>query len=460
MAFHSLSFLFVFLPLAWLLQVSSRRSARLPLGLGLGLVFLAWAGLAPLAWTAACLVWVTAFSWLIRRLRRPLPRRLLTGLAVSGLIAALVAAKYLYPGLMTAGLSFLVFFAISALIDLLHRPELFSLSGLWAYLTFFPKFMTGPLLPYQRFAEQLEAADYDWDRAQRGFGRLTLGLFKKLWIADPLGRSADAVFAAGSVSGAAEHWLGLLAFALHIFIDFSAYTDMAIGLGRIFGFELGENFNFPYLARSLHDFWRRWHISLGLWFRTYLFLPLAYALERRLYRMQLPHWLRSDRLAAGLSMWLTMVVCGAWHGQSLNFWLWGLYWGSLMAFESPRRRKRGRWAWLRTQALILLGWILFRTDNPAHFVEFLRGLWPRTLSTAADTQLPLLVDGRFVWAVVAALALAFPVFPALSSRWKRNRPGWHRLLVRCEPLVWLAAWLLVLAALSGASHRPFIYQQF
>ena len=460
LAFHSLSFLFLFLPAAWLLHGSLRRQARLPLGIALGLVFLAWTGLLPLQWVVLVAAWVTLWAWTLRRVKAPMPRRLVLGTAVAGLISALVAAKYLMPGLMAVGLSFLIFFAVSALVDIHRRPDSFAFSSVWAYLSFFPKFLTGPLLPYRSFKEQSRPDTYDWSLVRPGFGRLTLGLFKKLWIADPLGKAADRIFDPAVVCGAGVRWLGLLAFALQIYMDFSAYTDMAVGLGRLFGIQLGENFNFPYLARSLRDFWRRWHISLGLWFRDYLFLPLAYALERRFQRIRLPLGMRSDRLAAGFSLWLTMVLCGAWHGQGVNFWLWGLYFGTLMQFESPRRRRRGLWCLLRTQSLILLGWILFRTATPKQFLDFLLGLWPQKMSGLQDFSLPLLMDGRLLWAFSAALLFGFPFFPRLWKRWKAGAPLWTSLLVKLQPLVWLPAWLLILTALSGASHRPFIYLKF
>ncbi len=460
MAFNSISFLFVFLPAAWLLTVSMRRDARLVLGIAFGLVFVVWAGSATLCWTLATMVWTALLASAISRVRALFLRRLLLISAVFGLVMALAIAKYLRPELMAVGLSFLVFFAISVLMDIQRNPQLFSLSGLLAYLGFFPKFLTGPLIPFHRFVEQIQPREYDWPLARLGFGRLTLGLFKKLWIADPLGKAADQVFAAGAVSGPAEHWLGLLAFALQIFIDFSAYTDMAIGLGRIFGVELGENFNYPYMARSLRDFWRRWHISLGLWFRDYLFLPLAYGLERRLFGLKLPLGLRSDRLAAGVALWLTMVLCGAWHGQSLNFWIWGFYFGTLMQFESARRVKRGLWALLRTQGLVLLGWVLFRTATPAQSVDFLLGLWPFAALDPFDIRIGMLADGRFIWAAAAGLFFVFPVFAQIWGYFKKRKPGLVRLAERSEIVIWLAAWLLILTALSGASHRPFIYLRF
>jgi len=459
-AFNSLSFLLIFLPVAWLLTVSLRRDVRPVLAIALGICFLAWAGPLPLYWTLAILVWVSLFSSVIVYVKSFFLRRFLLGLAVSGLIMALVLAKYFLTGLMTVGLSFLIFFAVSAVVDISRHPDHLCLSHTWTYLTFFPKFLTGPLIPYHRFAAQLKPAVYDWQMAHQGFRRLTAGLFKKLWIADPLGKVADQVFALGTVSGVAEHWLGLFAFSLQIFIDFSAYTDMAIGVARIFGIELGENFNYPYVARSLRDFWRRWHISLGHWFRDYLFLPLGYALERRLYRLKLPWHLRSDRLAAGFVMWLTMLFCGAWHGQGLNFWLWGLFYGTLMQFESARRKKRGPLALLRTQAAVLLGWILFRTDTPAHFVDFLLGLWPGTSGQSLDVSFALLADGRFIWAFSAAMLLAFPLPHRVMDRFLNKIAVDSPWVGVGEWMLWLVSWLLILMALSGASHRPFIYLKF
>src|SRR3954471_11899449 len=268
------------------------------------------------------------------------------------------------------GVSFVVFEKITYLVDTyrgVSRPAA-SFSDYCLFVLFFPKLLAGPILKYHEMKDQIASppAVQGSDFAA-GFLRFARGLGRKLLIADPLGSFANQVFAAdpaGLSTGYA--WLGLASFTLQIYFDFSGYSDMAIGLARMMGIRLRENFNSPYISQSLTEFWRRWHISLITWIRDYLYIPLG-----------------GDRRGNGrtyINLWICFLASGLWHGASWNFVLWGAYNGLFLTLDrlflrAALARCGKAIATAVTLFIVMIGWAIFRSDTPAHLVQFLKALF-------------------------------------------------------------------------------------
>jgi len=274
------------------------------------------------------------------------------------------------------GISFYSFQTMSYTIDVFRgeaKPQKSPLD-LGAYVALFPQLIAGPIVRYSTVAEQLEERRETLDRFSAGFCRFIIGLGKKVLIANQVGyvytQLSTASLSGGSLSVLGA-WLGIIAFALQIYFDFSGYSDMAIGLGRMFGFEFLENFNYPYVAKSITDFWRRWHISLSSWFRDYVYIPLGGNRVGRFkqYRNLLVVWL----------------LTGIWHGANWNYVLWGLYYAVLLMME---KAFLGRWiqklpAILQhtyTLLLVLIGWVIFAIEDLGLMLKWLQtmfagGVW-------------------------------------------------------------------------------------
>ena len=337
MVFSSLNFLFLFLPLVMLLQWAAPEPLKNPLLLAASLFFYAW---GEPVYIVLMLISV-AYNYLAGRQiggrRDPHRRRvaLIGALAVNlGMLGffkyygflvdtlnglfGLHLANHALP--LPIGISFYTFQALSYVIDVYRgkaKPQA-NLVSFAVYITMFPQLVAGPIVKYTDIERQL--TDRRTSLAQCGVGleRVVLGLAKKVLLANNLGMLYDAVCAAGARS-VLTAWLGATAYTLQIYFDFSGYSDMAIGMGRMLGFSFDENFDHPYLARSVTEFWRRWHISLSSWFRDYVYIPLGGNRVRPARHI--------------LNLLVVWMLTGLWHGASWNFVLWGLYYGALLVLE-------------------------------------------------------------------------------------------------------------------------------
>jgi alginate O-acetyltransferase complex protein AlgI len=352
------------------------------------------------------------------------------------------------------GVSFVVFEKITYLIDTYRGTSTPAPSFLeyCLFVFFFPKLLAGPILKYHEMQRQIAApAEVVWSDFWSGFLRLATGMAKKLLIADPLGTYSDRIFAtdpAGLTVGSA--WLGLACFSMQIYFDFSGYSDMAIGLARMLGFQLRENFDMPFASRSLTEFWQRWHISLSTWIRDYLYVPLG----RYLHRGQ-----RRGEWRVHVNLWICFVACGLWHGAAWTFVLWGAYQALFLSLDRlflVRALERcGTFvATAMTVLIIMVGLAIFRSPSLDYFAGFAFALvdWSRV---GWPTGVPAQVA---VVAVIGALLCLLPATPAY---------GWLlRLAKRAPPLYRVAeAALVVLYVLAasrafGVAFKPFIYFRF
>ncbi len=273
------------------------------------------------------------------------------------------------PGLIL-GLSYLTFSSLSYLLDVYHRayaPEK-NLLRFSAYLVMFPKLVQGPIALYKQLAPQLTPSRPSLDDVAWGIRRFVIGLAKKVLIADSLALAANRIFSVDlNRLGADLAWFGLVAYTLVIYFDFAGYTDMAVGIGRLLGFRLPENFNDPYASRSITDFWRRWHMSLTAWFRTYVFIPLEFKRRRAKYLRQ------------PINIVIVFLLTGLWHGASWNFLIWGGYFGVILAleasgFEKTIKRTPGFIQHTYAILLVMIGWVFFRFTDLQNWGPFFRAL--------------------------------------------------------------------------------------
>jgi alginate O-acetyltransferase complex protein AlgI len=362
------------------------------------------------------------------------------------------------------GISFFTFQALSYVIDVYRgtvpaqrNPFHFGL-----YVSLFPQLIAGPIVRYADVAGQILERTVTREGFARGVQRFIIGLGKKMLIANTLASSADRVFAlpAGELTLAAA-WLGVVCYALQIYFDFSGYSDMAIGLGRMFGFDFLENFHYPYVARSVTEFWRRWHLSLSTWFRDYVYHPLGGN--------------RQGRARTYANLLIVFFLCGLWHGASWTFIVWGLFHGAFLVLERLGLSRALERAWLPvrhayTLLVVLVGWVFFRADSLAQamlFLEAMVGLGAAGLSSMATLEYATL---ETVLVMMVAIPAATPLLPALQDRAnalledcrQRSWPVWPiEIAYHGAGTLGLAAlFLLSACTLAAGTYNPFIYFRF
>ncbi len=368
--------------------------------------------------------------------------------------------------LLPIGISFFTFQSMSYVIDVYRGDAAMQKNplDLALYVALFPQLIAGPIVRYQTVAEQISHRRETWQGVSTGTCRFLVGLFKKVLISNQMGLVADRAFAmneAGTLS-AAFAWLGALSYALQIYYDFSGYSDMAIGLGKIFGFAFEENFNYPYISASVTEFWRRWHISLGTWFRDYVYIPLGGSRVKTKARLV-------------LNLAVVWIATGVWHGAAWNFLFWGVWFFVLLTVEKlcfakqlqandtlPFYKKLpGR---LYTAVAVLFGWVLFRAETLPLVVSYFSAMFGGNVSAAGDTTALLFLSQKAVF-YLAALVFAVPVVPYLSRklddlRKNRKTAPLAMLCDLCYPPVMLALFLVTTSYLLKNDYNPFIYFNF
>ncbi|MFZ5426586.1 MAG: MBOAT family O-acyltransferase [Thermodesulfobacteriota bacterium] len=349
------------------------------------------------------------------------------------------------PSAMPLGVSFFTFSAIAYLVDIARGkqdaeadPIRFGL-----FLCFFPKVIAGPIVRYPDMAAGTPGRP-SLDDVREGLARMGVGLAKKVLVAGTMAPMADAAFGlpAGQLDMGTA-WLGLLAYSLQLYFDFSGYTDMAVGLGRMFGYRLPENFDYPYASQSVREFWRRWHITLSSWFRDYLYIPLGGGRVAP-WRVQ-------------LNLLAVFVLCGLWHGASWSFVVWGLWHGLFLAME---RTRAGTWldglprAARHVYALlaVCLGWVFFRASDLTHAVSYLQALAGFDFNGFSYTWM-VRVNREFLAMAALGMLASAPLLPWLSARLGPASALAGRLL----PPALLA---LAVMQMAAGTHSPFIYAQF
>ena len=349
------------------------------------------------------------------------------------------------------GISFYTFQSISYLADVYRgeAPAQRRYADLLLYISMFPQLIAGPIVRYGTVANQITRRTSSVDDIAEGGYRFLIGLGKKVIIANQLSELTDQLLGGSivqlSTSGA---WIGLVAFTLQIYFDFSGYSDMAIGLGRCLGFRFPENFRHPYCCTSITDFWRRWHISLGSFFRDYVYIPLG-----------------GNRRHQPLNIFIVWFLTGLWHGASWNFVIWGLYFGFIVMAEKYtllRLRLPSPLLHVYSMAIVTVGWGIFYFDDFPSMRLFFTALFGGA-ATLSDFVAESALSDHF-WLMVAAVALTMPLRSALSrllSRLTLHRPRLHSAIATaCRISLSLALLTLSVALLVGATNNAFIYTRF
>ncbi len=359
------------------------------------------------------------------------------------------------------GLSYLAFQFISYLVDVYKGVCVSEKSFLrfCLYIFFFPKILSGPITLYRSISDRFSNLSVTVEDVANGMRRFTLGMGKKVLIADHLAKLVDAAFGLESPNFEPQiAWLVLIGFALQLFFDFSGYIDMALGIGQALGVRLPENFDYPYLSRSIGEFWRRWHITLSNWFREYVFFPL----ERR----------RLPIFGQQINIMIVFLLTGLWHGLTLPYVFWGLTHGIAIVLESTFF---GRWlkkTWQPIQhayalSVILLGWVFFRSNSLEFAWLFLRRLFGDlsmiTVLPFVETRPLPFIEPTFLLALIAGLIFAFPVLPLLEG-FRKKMITRHPVLeipiqVFSDMLTFTVLWFSI-AALTSGGFLPGIYDRF
>jgi len=379
----------------------------------------------------------------------------------SALLPLRITPLDLKPVHLPLGISFFTFHALSYVIDISRgqvragKPLDFAV-----YMTFFPHAIAGPIVRYGDIAEQIRRRVITTAGFAEGIRRFILGLAKKVLVANTVAMTADAIFTLpqGELT-AGLAWLGLVCYTLQIYFDFSGYSDMAIGLAKLFGITFLENFDYPYAARSVTEFWRRWHISLSTWFRDYLYIPLGGN--------------RSGAARTCFNLVTVFFLCGLWHGASWTFAAWGLYHGAFLIIERTRIGRVVELLWspgkhLYTLLVVSLGWVLFRADSLSHSLAFVSAMVGLGHASGLVHHTGLYLDNQLALALLAGVIGSAPVLPWLIQIRGEKLDlvtGRFGIVLRnglaLAELTSLSLLLLTSAMLLAAgTYNPFIYFRF
>ena len=462
MLFSSIPFAFYFLPAVLALYFAVPFRFKNAVLLVFSLVFYAWGEPGYLLLMAVSILLGWLFGLLIGKYRGTARARLFLVLSVAVSLGLLGWFKYADFAVNTLnalglrlplphvalpiGISFYTFQILSYTIDVYRGDALpqRSLVDFGAYVSMFPQLIAGPIVRYSDVARQLKHRTHSLEKASLGVRRLLIGLGKKVLIANQLGQ-LTVLFRESRQPSVLYVWIYAAAFALQIYFDFSGYSDMAIGLGKIFGFDLLENFNYPFISRSISEFWRRWHMSLGGWFRDYLYIPLGGN------RVSRPRW--------ALNLLVVWSLTGLWHGAAWNFVLWGLLFALLLALEKLwlgrlMEKLPGWLVRIPVLAVLLVSFVLFNADSLSQALSDTAGMFGLggLPLTSADTLYHLRSYGPL-------LLLAMVGATPLPRNAVRRLEG-SRVLPWLEPVALCALLLAVTAFLVGGSFNPFLYFRF
>ena len=343
--------------------------------------------------------------------------------------------------IMPIGISFYTFQALSYVIDCYRNPKLIQKNPLFVflYVIMFPQLIAGPIVRYEDVANQIVSREHSIEKFSYGINRFIQGLAKKVLLANVFALMADEIFAkSASSTNSSLLWFGAIAYTLQIYYDFSGYSDMAIGLGKFFGFDFLENFNYPYISKSVTEFWRRWHISLSTWFRDYVYIPLGG--NRKGYGRQI------------LNIFIVWLLTGFWHGAAWNFVMWGLYFAVILIFEKifllDYLNKSKIIGHLYALILIIIGWIIFRSESLEQIFNYIKVMF--SFNGGIDKQL-VYYFYQYKFNIILGLIFIFPVFKKV----KKNATT--EIL---HTVILAILFGLVVMSLAQNSYNPFIYFRF
>lgn len=343
------------------------------------------------------------------------------------------------------GISFFTFQAMSYVIDVYRRNGEVQKNpcNVALYISFFPQLIAGPIVRYQTIAEQIKNRNENFDSFSNGAYRFIIGFVKKVLIANNVAIIADGIFD-GEVGSVSSAWLGALAYTLQILFDFSGYSEMAIGLGKMFGFEFLENFDYPYISKSVSEFWRRWHISLGTWFRDYVYFPLGGSRVNKKSRLV-------------FNLFVVWTLTGIWHGANWTFLVWGLFYFVILTLEKLTEfpQKLGFFSHVYTMLLVIIGWVIFRAKDIASAWLYLKNMFGfGSLPLYDDTTAFYLSNYKFF--LILGLICCFPIIRTLKKRMNKEKP----LFTIVFGIILIVLFLISVTYTIKGTYNPFIYFNF
>ena len=468
MTFSSLVFLFIFFPIVFSLYALFKNKTARNIILALAsIIFYAFGEPVAVIIMLISIVFNYLFGIFASKDKHD---RLAVFMAVVLNIGLLVVYKYLgfftevingITGLslkvislrLPIGISFFTFQGLSYVIDVYRdkknvQKNLFSVL---LYISFFPQLIAGPIVRYKDIAKQINEREFSIDRITRGIKRFIFGLGKKAILANQMGYVADLVFSYSAQDlGMGVSWLGAICYALQIFFDFSGYSDMAIGLGCIFGFDFKENFNYPYIASSIQDFWRRWHISLSTWFKEYVYIPLGGN--------------RKGKFRTTLNKLIVFFLTGLWHGANFTFIVWGMIHGLCQLLETyqiiPTEKK-----WFKkighiyTLLVVVITFVLFRADTLSQGFGIIKNMFSGAtgISTINSTILSC-VNPLFVICFIFSIIVATPVFSKIRDI--VSKKNYYKVYNRLTYAGSVILFIVCILLLVSSKYNPFIYFRF
>ncbi len=466
MLFSSMTFVFLFLPIVCLIYLLAKKELHNAILLAASILFYAWGEPRYLAIMILTILanYVGAIALdKHKKYKKPI---LLATIAVN--LSFLLYFKYFnffidninsifamdisfLEVIMPIGISFYTFQAMSYLIDVYKgdakvQKDIYKLA---LYISLFPQLVAGPIVKYRDVDEQIDHRTVTFDKVSYGVKRFIIGLAKKMLLANTLGAVADEIFGLPVAQASPQlAWVGAIFYSLQLFYDFSGYSDMAIGLGSIFGFKFLENFNYPYISKSITEFWRRWHISLSTWFKEYLYIPLGGN--------------RKGNVRTYVNLFLVFLATGFWHGASWNFIFWGLWHGVFIIFEKmtgwhkeSKSRIISGAQHIYTIFVFVIGWVMFRAENMSYATDYIKNMFGLVKEHTAVNDVSYYLDNAEMLALIAGILCAMPVFnKILYVKYE------HKVL-RTLINVWLFILFVVSSATIAAStYNPFIYFRF
>lgn len=471
MVFSSAVFLFIFLPLVLFINIILKERYRNPFVLIASLFFYAWGEhmLVLLMVSSICinyLVGITISYYHQKDNKRGAVYILALGILIN--LSILFYFKYTYFIIenlellgssfefeidlivLPIGVSFFTFQNISYLIDV-YRKEVESQKNLFhlgLYVSLFPQLIAGPIVRYVDIQKEIQKRIITKELFLSGLTRFIRGLGKKVLIANTAGLIADNIFSfrPDTISSGIA-WLGIICYALQIYFDFSGYSDMAIGLGRMLGFNFKENFNYPYISKSIQDFWRRWHISLSTWFRDYLYIPLGGN--------------RKGKNRTYINLVIVFFITGLWHGASWNFIVWGLYHGFFLLvervnpFQLPRRMRFLSHVYLIV--VVLVGWVFFRAENLPYAIDYIYQMF--AFQEGVNFTSLLYVNTYTCSVILFGFLLATPIRKKIKNV-LIERVALGKAIFFVRYVIYGILFFFSILELAQATYNPFIYYRF
>lgn len=464
MVFSKPIFLFGFLPIVLLLYYIAPRRLRNTVLFVASLIFYAWGEPKLVLLMIATIVVDYCAGLMIERFseKKKASRAILVAALVInlGLLGIFKYANFMIESINTLvggnigllnivlpiGISFYTFQSLSYVIDVYKKvvPVERNILNFATYVTLFPQLIAGPIVQYKTIADELSERQESFALFSEGIWRFVVGLGKKVIIANQIGSVWTEISGSPESLTVGKAWIGALAFTFQIYFDFSGYSDMAIGLGKMFGFNFLENFNYPYISKSITEFWRRWHISLGTWFKEYVYIPLGgnrKGLKRQIFNI--------------LVVWM---LTGLWHGASWNFVVWGLYFGLILVLEKAFLLKifakiPAAFAHIYSILLIVFGWVIFECGSMGEIINYFRSMFGVGVSFWSNDTTYILCNTLLLFAVAAVCStqLGKVVKAKLSVRFKNGY--WECAIVA-------VLLMLSLVFLAGDSYNPFLYFRF